>query len=192
MNTNCGANFSKIGPYLGELGPKNAQKWAISWMLHRHENISNFLTSQPQMLQRWNLPRLCTSMWPLIWHKNWGVTKRAWEGVIQKLPKISQKFRFLAEFFWNFYISQKTVTYVVSYLPLYHWSKFGTNPTSFGGVIVEKPPRSSQKLYFLLLWKHLKVYNLTTTNGIMMKPTTLMYLYETFYLTLNWGVTHRA
>ena len=44
MNTNCGANFSKIGPYLGELGPKNAQKWAISWMLHRHKNISNFLT----------------------------------------------------------------------------------------------------------------------------------------------------
>ena len=128
----------------------------------------------------------------LIWHKNWGVTKRAWEGVIQKLPKISQKFRFLAEFLGIFDIFQKTVIYMMRYLAMHNWSKFCTNPTSFGGVIVEKPPRSSQKLYFLLLRKHLKVYNLTTRNGIMMKLTRIMYLYETFYLTKNWGVTHRA
>ena len=75
---------------------------------------------------------------------------------------------------------------------LHHWSKFCTNLTSFGGVILEKPPRSSQKLHFLLLPKHLKVYNLTTRNGIMMKLTRIMYLYETFYMTKNWGVTHRA
>ena len=45
-----GANFSKIRRHLGNLGPENAQKWAISWMLHHHENISNFLTLQPEML----------------------------------------------------------------------------------------------------------------------------------------------
>ena len=34
-----GPNFSKIRPYLGEKELKNPQKWAISWMLHRHETI---------------------------------------------------------------------------------------------------------------------------------------------------------
>ena len=81
---------------------------------------------------------------------------------------------------------------MMRYPALHHWWKFGTNPTSFVGVILEKPPRSSQKLYFLPLGKHLKVYKLTTGNGIMMKLTRIMYLYETFYLTKNWGVTHRA
>ena len=77
-------------------------------------------------------------------------------------------------------------------LALHHWLKFCTNPTSFGGVILEKPPRSSQKLYFLLLRKHLKVYNLTTRNGIMMKLTRIMYLNKTFHLAKALGVTHRA
>ena len=78
------------------------------------------------------------------------------------------------------------------YLALHHWWKFCTNPTSFGGVILEKPPRSSQKSNFLLLRKPLKTYNFKTTDDILMKLTTLMYLYETFYLTKNWGVTHRT
>ena len=34
-----GPNFSKIKHYLGEKGLKNPPKWAISWMLHRHETI---------------------------------------------------------------------------------------------------------------------------------------------------------
>ena len=34
-----GPNFRKIGYYLGEKGLKNTPKWAISWMLHRHETI---------------------------------------------------------------------------------------------------------------------------------------------------------
>ena len=132
-------------------------------------------------------------MGPLIWHKNWGVTKRTWEGVIQRLPNISEKFSFLAEFLGIFDIFQKTVIYMMRYLAMHHWRKSGTNSTSsFGGVILEKPPRSSQKLYFLLLRKHLKVYNLTTRNGIMMKLTRIMYLYDTFHLVKNWGVTRRA
>ena len=32
-------NFSKIENYLGEKELKNPPKWAISWMLHRHETI---------------------------------------------------------------------------------------------------------------------------------------------------------
>ena len=77
-------------------------------------------------------------------------------------------------------------------LALHHWWNFCTNPTSFRGVILEKPPRSSQKLYFLLLRKHLKVYNLTTRNGTMMKLTRIMYLNKTFHLPKDLGVTHRA
>ena len=49
-----------------------------------------------------------------------------------------------------------------------------TNWTSFGGAILEK-------LYFLLLAKPLKIYNLTTINAILMKLTTIMYLHQTFY-----------
>ena len=127
-----------------------------------------FLPSQPETLERWNLPRLCISM--------------------NKFFRIS----FLAEFWKNFRICYKTVTYVVRYLALHHWSNFCRSHTSFGGVILEKPHRSSQKLYFLLLRKHLKVYDLTTRNGIMMKLTSIMYLNDTFHLVKNWGVTQRV
>ena len=34
-----GWNFSKLESYLQEKGPRNLPKGAISWMLHRHENI---------------------------------------------------------------------------------------------------------------------------------------------------------
>ena len=40
--------------------------------------------------------------------------------------------------------------------------------------------------------KHLKIYNLTTTNAILMKLTTIMYLNEIFHSAKNWGVSHRA
>ena len=38
--------------------------------------------------------------------------------------------------------------------------------------------------------KHLKIYNLTTTNATKMKLTTIMYLRKTFSMVGNWGVTH--
>ena len=74
---------------------------------------------------------------------------------------------------------------LVEYLYICNW-------TSFWGVMTEKPSRSSPNLYFLLLRKLLKIHTLTTTNAILMKLTTIMYLNETFYLTKNWGVTHRT
>ena len=73
----------------------------------------------------------------------------------------------------------------MSYLALHRWRKFCTKLTSFGEVILAKPPRSSQKSNFLLLRKPLKICNFTTTNAILMKLTTIMYLYETFYVTQN-------
>ena len=40
--------------------------------------------------------------------------------------------------------------------------------------------------------KHLKIYNLTTTNAALRKLTTIMYIRKTFNSAENWGVTHRA
>ena len=77
-------------------------------------------------------------------------------------------------------------------LALHPCRNFCTNMTLFGGEILEKPPRSSQKLYFLLLQKPLKTHNFTTTNAILMKITTIIYLNDTLYFTRNWGVTHRV
>ena len=105
---------------------------------------------------------------------------------------MSKKFRFWAEFLGIFSISWRTVLYVMRFLAIHHWWNFCTNPTSFGGVILEKPLRSSQKSNFLLFRKPFKIYNFTTRNATMMKLITLMYLSETFYSTKNWGVTHRA
>ena len=48
--------------------------------------------------------------------------------------------------------------------------------------MAQKPPRSSQKLYFLLLWRTLKMHNLTSTNAILMNLTTIIILMRPF----NW------
>ena len=58
----------------------------------------------------------------------------------------------------------KTVTFLMHYVALHHWSKFQMNLTTFRWVTSKKPTRSSLKLYFLLVWKHLKFQNLWTAN----------------------------
>ena len=40
--------------------------------------------------------------------------------------------------------------------------------------------------------EHLKIYILTTTNPILMKLTTFMYLHKTFDLAEDSGATHRG
>ena len=40
--------------------------------------------------------------------------------------------------------------------------------------------------------KHLKIYNLTTTNAALRKLMTIMHLHKTFNLAEDWGVTHGA
>ena len=80
----------------------------------------------------------------------------------------------------------------MSYIALHHCWNFCRNRTWFGEVIHEELSKGIQKLYFLLLWKPLKIYNLTTANATLMKRTIIMYLYETFHLTKDWSVTHRV
>ena len=58
--------------------------------------------------------------------------------------------------------------------------------------MAKKSRKSTQKWYFLLVGKHSKIYNLATTNAILMRLTTIMYLHETFHFVKNWGVTHSA
>ena len=81
-------------------------------------------------------------------------------------------------------------------LKYYLWCKFQQDRTIFGGVRAQRPlPPSSTKSHFMdaaLPEKHLKIYNLTTTNAILMKLTTIMYLHETFHSAKNWGVSHRV
>ena len=43
-----------------------------------------------------------------------------------------------------------------------------------------------------LVRKTLNNFNVTTTNAIMMKLTTIMYLHKIFKLAWNLGVTHRV
>ena len=40
--------------------------------------------------------------------------------------------------------------------------------------------------------KHLKIYNLTTTNGTLMKITMIIFLHKRFNVAEDWGVTHRV
>ena len=38
--------------------------------------------------------------------------------------------------------------------------------------------------------KHLKIYNLATTNATLLKITTIMYIHKMFNMAEDWGVTH--
>ena len=40
--------------------------------------------------------------------------------------------------------------------------------------------------------KHLKMYNLTTTNVTLMQLTAIMYHHKAFKLAEDWDVTHRG
>ena len=63
---------------------------------------------------------------------------------------MSLKVVFLAQFEVFFKNKIKTITYLMHYVALHHWSKFQTNLTTFQWVTSKKPPRSSLKLYLLL------------------------------------------
>ena len=58
--------------------------------------------------------------------------------------------------------------------------------------MAKKSRKSTPKWYFLLVGKHLKIHNMETTNAILMKLTSIMYLHETFHLAQNLGVTYRV
>ena len=52
------------------------------------------------------------------------------------------------------------------------------------------PPKRSHFMDAASPQKHLKVYNLTTSNVALVKLTTIMYLHNKFNLAEGWGVTH--
>ena len=58
--------------------------------------------------------------------------------------------------------------------------------------MAQKPTKRDHFMDAASPQKHLKIYNLTTTNATLMKLTTIMYLHKTFNLAEGWGVTHRA
>ena len=79
------------------------------------------------------------------------------------------------------------------YVALHHWSKCKTNLTTFQWVMSKKLPRSSLKLYFLLVRKHLKFQNSRATNNqTYMKLGPFLYHLNTFNIPNNEGVNEWA
>ena len=62
----------------------------------------------------------------------------------------------------------------------------------FEGVRAQNPPKMAQFMDAALPQKHLKIYNLTTTNAIKTKLTTIVYLHEAFHLAKDLGVAYRV
>ena len=73
------------------------------------------------------------------------------------------------------------------YIALSYCSKFQKNLTHLGELWLENHPEVACNDSFCC-YKD----NLATTNTILVKFTTIMYLHTTFHLTKNWGVTRRA
>ena len=101
---------------------------------------------------------------------------------------MSQKIKFLAWFQVFFKNKMKTVICLMHYNALHHWSKFQTNFSTFQWVTFKKPPRSSLKLNFLLVWKHLKFQNSRTTDQTQMKIGQDMNHLNTFNIPKSEGV----
>ena len=74
----------------------------------------------------------------------------------------------------------------------YLWSKFQQIRDIFGGEMAEKPPKRAHFMAAASPRNNLKIYNFGTTNAIVMKLITKMYLHKNFCFTKNQGVSHRA
>ena len=74
----------------------------------------------------------------------------------------------------------------------YLWLKFQQTQTLFEGGRAQKFPKSSHFMDAASPWKHLKLFNLTTTNATLMNLAAMMYLHKVFNLAKDCGVTHRA
>ena len=70
--------------------------------------------------------------------------------------------------------------------------KFQQTQAIFEGERVQKSPNSSHFMDAASPRKHLKLYNLTTTNATLMNLAAIMYLYKVSNLAKDWCVTHRA
>ena len=65
----------------------------------------------------------------------------------------------------------------------YLLSKFQQTRAIFMGEKAQKPPKRGHFMDAASPQKHLKIYNLTTTNATLMKITIIMCLYKMFNLT---------
>ena len=76
----------------------------------------------------------------------------------------------------------------------YLWCRFQQDRTIFGGVRAQNLPKMAHFMDAASPRKHWKIYNLTTTNAIKIKLTTISYLHivSHFHLAKDLGVTHRA
>ena len=70
--------------------------------------------------------------------------------------------------------------------------KFQQTRVIFAGERAQKPPKRGHFMDAALPRKHLKIYNLITTNATIMKLTIILCLHKTFSLAEDWGVTCRA
>ena len=75
---------------------------------------------------------------------------------------------------------------------MYLWLKFQETGVIFAGERAQKPPKRGYFMDAAVPRKHLKVYNLTTTNAPLIQLNIIMCLHKAFNLAENWGVTHRA
>ena len=87
----------------------------------------------------------------------------------------------------NFKLWVKIYWHVLSDLEPQNWKIL---EPKFGEVRTQKPPKRGHFMNAKLVSKMFKIFNLTTTNVIVMKLTTIMYLYDIFSWTENWGVTY--
>ena len=58
-------------------------------------------------------------------------------------------------------------------IDLHYCSKFEEDLTIFGVFMVQKPPKSPQKWYFLVVGEHVNIDNLATTKALLIKLTTI-------------------
>ena len=74
----------------------------------------------------------------------------------------------------------------------YLWLKFQQTRAIFAWERAQKPLKRGHFMDALLPRKHLKIYNLTTTNVALTKLTTIIYLHKTFNLAEDWATSHRV
>ena len=72
----------------------------------------------------------------------------------------------------------------------YLWLKFQQTWVIFAGERAQKPPKRGYFMDAASPRKHLKIYNLTTTNATLMKLTMIMYLHKRCNVAEDWGVIH--
>ena len=65
---------------------------------------------------------------------------------------------------------------------MYLWLKFQQTQVIFAGEMAQKLAKRGHFMDAASPRKHLKIYNLTTTNGALMKLTIIMNLHKTFNL----------